>query len=110
VKLGRVEVLISQGKSAVDAIRSIGVTDATFYRWRQEYGRLKVDQVKRMKELEAENAPLLTQNSNSETSFEGQASLDPAPGLKPYFKITCYSIGGRLGPCIKSVLATCFPI
>jgi transposase-like protein len=48
----------SQGKSAVDAIRSIGVTDATFYRWRQEYGGLKVDQVKRMKELEAENARL----------------------------------------------------
>ena len=37
-KLRQVEVLTSQGKSAVDAIRSIGVTDATFYRWRQEYG------------------------------------------------------------------------
>ena len=46
-KLRQVEVLTSQGKSAVDAIRSIGVTDATFYRWRQEYGGLKVDQVKR---------------------------------------------------------------
>jgi putative transposase len=57
-KLRQVEVLTSQGKSAVDAIRLIGVTDATFYRWRQEYGGLKVDQVKRMKELEAENARL----------------------------------------------------
>jgi putative transposase len=57
-KLRQVEVLTSQGKSAVDAIRSIGVTDATYYRWRQEYGGLKVDQVKRMKELEAENARL----------------------------------------------------
>ena len=57
-KLRQVEVLTSQGKSVVDAIRSIGVTDATFYRWRQEYGGLKVDQVKRMKELEAENARL----------------------------------------------------
>ena len=45
-------------KSAVDAIRSIGVTDATYYRWRQEYGGLKVDQLKRLKELEAENARL----------------------------------------------------
>jgi hypothetical protein len=44
--------LTSQGKSAIDAIRSIGVTDATYYRWRQEYGGLKVDQVKRLKELE----------------------------------------------------------
>ena len=47
-KLRQVEVLTSQGKSAVDAIRSIGVTDATYYRWRQEYGGLKVDQVKRL--------------------------------------------------------------
>jgi putative transposase len=57
-KLRQVEVLTSQGKSAVDAIRSIGVTVATYYRWRQEYGGLKVDQVKRLKELEAENTRL----------------------------------------------------
>ena len=57
-KRRQVEVLISQGKAAVDATRPIGVTDATYYRWRQEYGGLKVDQVKRMKELEAENARL----------------------------------------------------
>ncbi len=44
--------------SAIDAIRSIGVTDATYYRWHQEYGGLKVDQVRRLKELEAENARL----------------------------------------------------
>jgi putative transposase len=50
--------LTSQGKSAVDAVRSIGVTDATYYRWRQEYGGLKVDQVKRLRELEAENGRL----------------------------------------------------
>ena len=54
-KLRQVEILTLQGKSAVDAIRSIGVTDATYYRWRQEYGGLKVDQ---LKELEAENARL----------------------------------------------------
>jgi len=57
-KLRQVEVLTSQGKTAIDAIRLIGVTDATYYRWRQEYGGLKVDQVKRLKELEAENARL----------------------------------------------------
>ena len=57
-KLRQVEVLISQGKLAIDAIRSIGVTDTTYYRWHQEYGGLKVDQVKRLKELEAENARL----------------------------------------------------
>ena len=57
-KLRQVEVLTSQGKPVMNAIRSIGVSDVTYYRWRQEYGGLKVDQVKRLKELEAENAPL----------------------------------------------------
>jgi putative transposase len=57
-KLRQVEVLTSQGQAAADAIRSIGVTDATYYRWRQEYGGLKLDQVKRMKALEAENLRL----------------------------------------------------
>jgi putative transposase len=57
-KLRQVEVLTSQGQAVIDAVRSIGVTDATYYRWRQEYGGLKVDQVKRLKELEAENTRL----------------------------------------------------
>ena len=39
----------------VEAVRSIGVTEVTYYRWRSEYGGLKGDQVKRLKELEAEN-------------------------------------------------------
>jgi putative transposase len=41
-----------------DAIRSIGVTEVTYYRWRSEYGGLKSDQVKRLKDLETENARL----------------------------------------------------
>jgi putative transposase len=57
-KLRQVEVLTAQGRPMAEAIRSIGVTEVTFYRWRQEYGGLKGDQVKRMKELEAENARL----------------------------------------------------
>ena len=58
VKLGQVDVLVSQGQSVADAIRSIGVTEVTYYRWRQEYGGLKSDQVRRMKELETENQRL----------------------------------------------------
>lgn len=54
-KLRQVEVLVSQGTSMADAIRQIGVTEVTFYRWRQEFGGLKADQVKRLKELELEN-------------------------------------------------------
>jgi transposase-like protein len=51
-------VLVSQGSPVSDAIRQIGVTEVTYYRWRQEYGGLKLDQVKRLKELELENARL----------------------------------------------------
>jgi putative transposase len=57
-KLRQVELLVSQGKPAAEAVRAIGVTEATYYRWRQEYGGLKGDQVRRLKELEAENARL----------------------------------------------------
>ncbi|WP_131197018.1 IS3 family transposase [Lichenihabitans psoromatis] len=58
VKLRQVDVLVSQGKSVAEAVRSIAVTEVTYYRWRQEYGGLKGDQVKRLKELEAENGRL----------------------------------------------------
>ena len=57
-KLRQVDVLTSQGKSVADAIRAIGVTEVTYYRWRQEYGGLRSNQVKRMKDLEAENTRL----------------------------------------------------
>ena len=48
----------AQGTSVAEAVRSIGVTEVTYYRWRQEYGGLKTDQVRRMKELEKENQRL----------------------------------------------------
>lgn len=54
-KLRQVDVLIAQGRQVADAVRSIGVTEVTYYRWRNEYGGLKGDQVKRLKELEVEN-------------------------------------------------------
>ncbi|MGO9388615.1 IS3 family transposase [Rhodoblastus sp.] len=57
-KLRQIDVLISQGRSAAESIRSIGVTEVTYYRWRSEFGGLKGVQVKRLKELEAENARL----------------------------------------------------
>ena len=57
-KLRQVEVLSGQGQSVAEAIRSIGVTEVPYYRWRSEYGGLKGDQVKRLKELEAENTRL----------------------------------------------------
>jgi transposase-like protein len=57
-KLRQVDVLTSQGQSVADAVRAIGVTEVTYYRWRQEYGGLKSDQIKRMKALELENQRL----------------------------------------------------
>lgn len=57
-KLRQVDVLNAQGKSMAEAIRSIAVTEVTYYLWRSEYGGLKDDQVKRLMELEAENAKL----------------------------------------------------
>jgi putative transposase len=57
-KLRQVDILVAQSQSVADAIRSIGVTEVTYYRWRQEYGGLKVDQVRRLKELETENTRL----------------------------------------------------
>ena len=57
-KLRQVDVLTAQGTPVADAIRQIGVTEVTYYRWRKEYGGLKSDQVRRIKDLEQENARL----------------------------------------------------
>src|SRR5262249_35870192 len=55
-KLRQVDVLVSQGQNMADAIRQIGVSEGTYYRWRQEFGGLKTEQVKRLKDLELENS------------------------------------------------------
>jgi transposase-like protein len=57
-KLREAEVLIAQGKTVAQASKQIGVTVQTYYRWRREYGGMKVDQAKRLKELEKENGRL----------------------------------------------------
>jgi transposase-like protein len=57
-KLREAEVLLSQGSSVDEACRKLGVTEQTYYRWRKEYGGMRVDQAKRLKELEKENARL----------------------------------------------------
>ena len=57
-KLRQADVLVGQGQSVAEAIRSIGVSEVTYYRWRKEFGGLKTDQVRRMKDLEIENQRL----------------------------------------------------
>jgi transposase-like protein len=54
----QVEAAVAGGKSVGQAVREIGVTDHTYYRWRREYGGLDLDQAKRLKKLEQENARL----------------------------------------------------
>ena len=57
-KLRQVDVLTAQGKSIAEAVKTIAVTETTYFRWRAEYGGLKSDQVKRLKDLELENTRL----------------------------------------------------
>lgn len=56
--LREAEVELSKGQSIVVVAKKLGITDQTYYRWRREYGGMKVDQAKRLKELEQENARL----------------------------------------------------
>ena len=77
-KLRQVDVLVSQGQSVADAIRGIGVTEVTYYRWRKEFGGLKMDQARRMKDLERENARL--RQAGSELAIDKQILREAARG------------------------------
>lgn len=57
-KLREADVLIGQGKTVAETVKTLGVTDVTYYRWRQEYGGLTAPQAKRLKDLEKENERL----------------------------------------------------
>jgi putative transposase len=57
-KLREAEILLSQGASVGEASRKIGVTEQTYYRWRREYGGMRIEQARRLKDLEKENARL----------------------------------------------------
>lgn len=58
LKLRQVEVLQGQGQSVGDAVRQVGITQQSYYRWRRQYGGMSRDQLKRLKELETENQRL----------------------------------------------------
>ncbi|MGH8525368.1 MAG: IS3 family transposase [Gammaproteobacteria bacterium] len=88
-KLRQVDVLVSQGHNIADAIRQIGVSEVTYYRWRQEYGGLKTEQVKRLKELEQENARL--RRAISDLTLDKLILQEAAPGklLSPARRRAC---------------------
>lgn len=58
LKLREADVELGRGKPVPEVCRQLGITDVTYYRWRKEYGGLRVDQAKRLKELELENSRL----------------------------------------------------
>ena len=77
-KLRQVEVAQAQGATIPKAVKQIGVTEQTFYRWRKEYGGMRLDQAKRLKQLEKENARL--KRLVAELSLDNQILKEAAQG------------------------------
>lgn len=76
--LRQMEVEIANGKTTPQAAREVGITEQTYYRWRKEFGGLKLDQARRLKELEKENSRL--KRLVAELSLEKQVLRDVAQG------------------------------
>ena len=76
--LRKIEVEIANGKKAAQAAREVGICEQTYYRWRKEFGGLKLDQAKRLKDLERENSRL--KRLVAELSLEKQVLRDVAQG------------------------------
>ncbi|WP_274789758.1 IS3 family transposase [Roseovarius tolerans] len=89
LKLRQVEVLQGQGSSIADAVRQIGVTQQTYYRWRKEYGGMSRDQLKRLKQLETENTRL--RRAVSDLTLDKMILAEAAPGklLSPSRRRQC---------------------
>ena len=77
-KLREAEIVLARGGTVADACRRIGVTEQSYYRWRKEYGGLKMDQARRMKDLEKENSRL--KRLVADLSLEKQVLKDIASG------------------------------
>ena len=77
-KLRQAEGAMSTGSTVVEAVRQIGVTEQTFYRWRNEYGGLSIDQAKRFKQIEAEKVRL--KRAIADLTLDNQILKDAAEG------------------------------
>ena len=77
-KLRQIDVLVGQGRTVVQACKESEITEQSYYRWRNEYGGLQIEQAKRFKELERENARL--KRLVAELSLEKQVLKDIAEG------------------------------
>jgi putative transposase len=98
-KLRQVDVLVSQGQNVSDAIRQIGVSEVTYYRWRQEYGGLKTEQVKRLKELEQENTRL--RKAISDLTLDKLIDRENLAGLSTHVRNVRATIGPTPGADIN---------
>src|ERR1700716_929527 len=83
-KLRQVDVLTSQGQSVSEAIRSIGVSEVTYYRWRQEFGGLKSDPGQRLKDLETENNRLHRTPPGKSNSYNRRSRRCAASRRRPW--------------------------
>ena len=98
-KLREADVLSGQGKTVAEVCKQLGVTDKTYFRWRKTHGGLRIDQAKRMKELESENARL--KKAVAELTIDKIILKEVAEGnLKPNATTT----GGRSGALSAPVL------
>ena len=77
-KLREAEVAIAEGSTVAEASRRIGVTEQTFYRWRSEYGGLRIDQARRLKRLESENSRL--KRAVADLTLDNQILKEAAEG------------------------------
>ena len=77
-KLREAEIAIAEGRTVVEASRRIGVTEQTFYRWRSEYGGLRIDQARRLKRLESENGRL--KRAVADLTLDNQILKEAAEG------------------------------
>ena len=77
-KLREAEVVLAQGRTVDDASRQNGVTEQTFYRWRNEYGGLRIDQVRRFKQLELQNTRL--KRAVADLTLDNQILREAAEG------------------------------
>ncbi|KHF24375.1 transposase, partial [Solemya velum gill symbiont] len=77
-KLRQVEVLVGQGTARIDAIREIGITEQTYYRWRKKYGGMGIDQLKELKRLQKENERL--RKAVSDLTLDKQILSEAAKG------------------------------
>ena len=69
-KLREAEIELAKGQKTADVIRKLGITEQTYYRWRKEYGGLRVDQARRLKELERENGLPRPSSAGPDRSFK----------------------------------------